>query len=155
MKRLLVLLLSLLAFSSINAQVSTQLDGTGSYVSGGNGSGKIVSYSWVLQANPPAAVTIINSDKAVSTVTFTQKGDYYFLLTVTDNNGINSSAIDTVTVFAGQVPHAKATNSHVYLSLPNSTFNYEKGFNRSFIDNHTKLFFFEEAANKQGYYGLS
>lgn len=154
MKKVFIIILSFLAFSSINAQVSTTLDGTGSYVTGGDGTGSIVSYSWTIQGTPPAAVILANASQPMSKATFTQKGDYYLLLTVTDNKGAKSSAVDTVTIFAGQVPHAKATNSHIYLSLPgNSTFNYEKYYNRSIIDNRSKLFFIE-GAKKNRFNGI-
>lgn len=93
---------------------SITLNGVGT---GQNGA-TIVSYSWV-KSSGPAGGTIGNASSASTTVTSLVQGVYVFALTVTDNNGLSSTASVTVTVNAAaiQPPVANAGNSQV-ISLP-------------------------------------
>jgi hypothetical protein len=55
--------------------------------------GDVLSYAWVRTAGPASAV-ITNASLAVTTVTFTEAGNYTFRLTVDDNSG-QTNATDT------------------------------------------------------------
>ncbi|XP_075682680.1 dyslexia-associated protein KIAA0319 homolog isoform X2 [Rhinoderma darwinii] len=81
----------------------------------------IVSYKWE-NISGPSAVTIQDSDKPVAVVSNLQLGTYYFQLTVKDYQGLESSAVLSVTVKEGKnsPPKANAGGTHV-LVLPNSS----------------------------------
>ncbi len=64
------------------------LNGSASYAVGG---ATIVSYAWA-QVSGPSNVLINNKTSPVSAPIKVQPGDYIFQLTVTDNNGLSSSA---------------------------------------------------------------
>jgi predicted esterase len=71
---------------------STQLDGSRS----SDADGTIVSYNWVKVSGP--GVTITNSDRATPGIVGVEEGEYVFRLTVTDNDGAESSDEVRVTV---------------------------------------------------------
>ncbi|XP_044151462.1 dyslexia-associated protein KIAA0319 homolog [Bufo gargarizans] len=95
---------------------STTLDGSKSSDDHG-----IVSYKWE-KISGPSAVTIQDSDKPVAVVSNLQLGTYHFHLTVIDHEGLESSAVLSVTVKEGKnsPPKANAGGTHV-LVLPNSS----------------------------------
>nr|WP_295865987.1 PKD domain-containing protein [uncultured Chitinophaga sp.] len=75
------------------------LDGTASY----DPDGTIVKYSWE-QVTGPAEANIAGASAAKATATGLIKGVYTFRLTVTDNEGLTSAAIKTVTVVDPDIP---------------------------------------------------
>ncbi|XP_073422232.1 dyslexia-associated protein KIAA0319 homolog [Dendrobates tinctorius] len=81
----------------------------------------IVSYKWE-NISGPSVVTIQESDKPVAVVSNLEIGTYHFRLTVKDHQGLESSAVLTLTVKEGQnnPPKANAGGTHV-LVLPNSS----------------------------------
>ncbi|KAM4027057.1 dyslexia-associated protein KIAA0319 homolog [Anomaloglossus baeobatrachus] len=81
----------------------------------------IVSYKWE-NISGPSVVTIQESDKPVAVVSNLQIGTYHFRLTVKDHQGLESSAVLSVTVKEGRnnPPKANAGGTHV-LVLPNSS----------------------------------
>ncbi|XP_056377269.1 dyslexia-associated protein KIAA0319 homolog isoform X2 [Hyla sarda] len=93
---------------------STTLDGSKSSDDHG-----IVFYKWE-EISGPSAVTIQDSDKPVAVVTNLQLGTYHFRLTVKDHQGLESSAVLSITVKEGKnsPPKANAGGTHV-LVLPN------------------------------------
>ncbi|RYE18109.1 MAG: T9SS type A sorting domain-containing protein, partial [Sphingobacteriales bacterium] len=70
--------------------------------SGIDSDGTITAYSWSKIAGP-AAGTISNAGAAVTTVTGLTQGNYYFALTVTDNDG--ATAKDSVLVVVNPAPN--------------------------------------------------
>ncbi|XP_066435529.1 dyslexia-associated protein KIAA0319 homolog [Eleutherodactylus coqui] len=81
----------------------------------------IVAYKWE-NISGPSAVTIQDSDEPVAVVSNLQLGTYHFRLTVKDHQGLESSAVLSVTVIEGKnsPPKANAGGKHV-LVLPNSS----------------------------------
>lgn len=98
MKKLIFLLISMLAFVAVEAQSATVTLSASAIISGGDGTGKIASAVWSVQGTPPAPVTIVNQgmvgDSAKATATFTKAGTYYLVLTAKDN--LNNVATGTV-----------------------------------------------------------
>ncbi|HZL09950.1 MAG TPA: PKD domain-containing protein [Prolixibacteraceae bacterium] len=74
-------------------QFTVQLDGSGST----DPDGSIKSFLWTLSSGP-TSVTIVSPDSSISTVEFSQPGNYNFTLTVTDDRGKTDSATTPVTV---------------------------------------------------------
>ena len=129
MKKFLFILIAILCSFIIKAQtVSVQLNGSGSYDSDGT----IVAYNWTIFGAPPGSSNISSPTSSITNITgLGVVGNYYYQLKVTDNQGGIGTAIDTVTVGpANQVPHARTTNSHIYIQL--TSFN---GSRR--VDNNT------------------
>ncbi|KAM3928442.1 dyslexia-associated protein KIAA0319 homolog [Leptodactylus fuscus] len=95
---------------------STTLDGSKSRDDHG-----IVSYKWQ-NVSGPSPVTIQDSDKPVAIVSNLHLGAYRFRLTVKDHQGLESSAVLSITVKEGKnsPPKANAGGSHV-LVLPNNS----------------------------------
>jgi hypothetical protein len=95
MKHLFFLLLTFISLSAFSQSAIAPLDASGSGVTGGDGTGKIVSAVWTVQ-NPPATVTYYSdaagtqagTNQALKTYAkITAAGTYNFTLTVTDNLG--------------------------------------------------------------------
>ncbi|KAG8571510.1 hypothetical protein GDO81_011674 [Engystomops pustulosus] len=95
---------------------STPLDGSKSRDDHG-----IVSYKWE-NISGPSAVTIQDSDKPVAIASNLQPGIYHFRLTVKDHQGLEGSAVLSVTVKEGKnsPPKANAGGTH-HLVLPSSS----------------------------------
>lgn len=110
MKKLLSILLFLGIVFTANAQSATvTLDASGSGVSGGRGTGKIVSSKWVLEAGAPASVTYVDAtgkagtDAALKTYAVISKaGTYNFDLTITDDLGNSVSGTMQVVAYGEQ-----------------------------------------------------
>lgn len=129
MKKILFILITVLCSFAIKAQtVSVQLDGSGSYDSDGT----IVAYNWTIFGTPPGSSNISSPNSSITNITgLGIVGNYYYQLKVTDNQGATGTSIDTVTVGpANQAPHARTTNSHIYVQL--TSFNESRK-----VDNNT------------------
>lgn len=108
MKKLLTIILFAAISFAANAQTATvTLDASGSGVSGGDGTGKIVSANWTVQGTPPAAVTFSAPTALVTSVTVTKDGTYDFLLTVTDNLNQVTTGVIELDVFKQQIINIK------------------------------------------------
>lgn len=118
MKR--ILLVSLFALMSILATAQTgtaTLDASGSTISGGDGTGKIVSYAWVLQGSAAAPVVYVNPNSAKTDVTFTTAGQYTFAVTEKDNLGNVATGTVIVDVYNKQSIIVNVANSHIQVIL--------------------------------------
>ena len=93
---------------------SASLDGTKS----SDADGTIVSYNWTEMLGVSTA-TIINGNTATPQVSNLVAGNYYFQLTVTDNNGATSKATVKVTVIAAaNIPPVANAGSYQVITLP-------------------------------------
>jgi hypothetical protein len=100
-----VFFISLFALITVfaNAQSGTgNLDASNSTIIGGDGTGKIISATWVAQGTPPAPVVIANASAISTTVTVTKPGTYTFLVTLKDNLGNVATATVTKEAFYQQ-----------------------------------------------------
>ncbi|WKX99232.1 hypothetical protein Q1695_014258 [Nippostrongylus brasiliensis] len=78
--------------------------------------GSIVSYKWTQIAGPNNA-SFVNGDKAKATVSNLVEGLYHFVLTVTDDGGLNGTASAFIAVerSKNEPPVARASNVTVHL----------------------------------------
>jgi ribosomal protein L14 len=103
---------------TITLPISTvTLSGSGTGTNGAN----IVGYSWT-KTSGPAGGTITAPGSTSTTVTGLVQGTYVFTLTVTDNNGLSSSANVTITVnpLVNLAPVANA-GSNATITLPTNS----------------------------------
>ena len=108
-----VLFISLFALMSIfaNAQTGTGTLTATSSVSGGDGTGSIVSTSWAVQGTPPAPVTIATPNAATTTFTVSAPGVYTFVATVKDNLGNIATATWIATAYLQQSVNVDVSKS--------------------------------------------
>ncbi|MBX3255048.1 MAG: T9SS type A sorting domain-containing protein [Chitinophagaceae bacterium] len=92
------------------------LDGSSSVA----GSGNISGYSWI-KVSGPAAGVITDADKATTTVTGLAEGIYKFELTVTDENGLFSTAVVTITVNPAPLPPVANAGTAKTITLPENS----------------------------------
>lgn len=111
MRKLLSILILFFPFT-IQAQVSDTLTAAGSTVTGGDGTGYIASYSWTTIGTPPASVVYSNPSGITTKATFSVSGDYYTLLTLTDNLGNHATTIDTTTYLSKQAVFARTSKCY-------------------------------------------
>ncbi|MCO5240357.1 MAG: PKD domain-containing protein [Chitinophagaceae bacterium] len=83
-------------------------------------SGTINSYAWS-KVSGPAAGNIITPDNAVTTIDGLSEGVYQFELKVTDNNGLSTTSIVTVTVSTTLTPPVADAGAAQTLTLPVNT----------------------------------
>jgi hypothetical protein len=110
MKKLFSILLSAVISFAANAQtaVIVPLDATGSGVSGGDGTGKIVSATWAGVDLPAPAPFVDSTGKAgtnqglVTYVAINKVGTYNFELTIKDNRGTVTKGTMQVIAKEGQ-----------------------------------------------------
>lgn len=98
MKKLIsILIFAAIAFTTNAQSAIVPLDASGSVVTGGDGTGKIVSASWAATTSP-YAISFTDSSGNTGTnqglktyVKITKGGTYVMTLTVTDNLGNNTT----------------------------------------------------------------
>lgn len=114
MKHFIILLFAMIVAFASNAQTGTgTLDETGITVTGGDGTGQIVSTVWTVQGTPPAPVTFSAPNAVKTDVTVTKSGDYTFLFTAKDNLGNVATTTWTAHVYDKQVIIIDASKSRV------------------------------------------
>lgn len=105
------------AAQTVNLPVTNiRLDGSKSY----DPDGSITGYAWSLVTGSGAVITSPNSSS--TTVTGLTKGTFIFKLTVTDNNNVTASVLDTVQVnAAGNLPPVANAGADQTVILPSTT----------------------------------
>lgn len=90
-------------------------------------SGNIISYSWV-QASGPSAADIDNDSAPTTTVTGLQEGQYVFILTIKDDNGITDAKRVKIIVAAEGNPFAIANaGAEQTIVIPDNTATLDGG----------------------------
>jgi hypothetical protein len=105
MKQLLFIFLLVAASFAVKAQSGTgTIDATNDVtINGGPIGGHIVSAAWTVQGTPPAAITISAANNLKTDVTVTKEGNYFLLLTVTDEIGTIGTGVYQVIAQAKRV----------------------------------------------------
>lgn len=117
MKKLLFSIIFIATFFVAKAQSGTgTIDATPLVtITGGDGTGTVVSALWSIQGTPPGTVVLSAANNLKTNVTVTAIGTYNLLLTVKDNLGNTATGVFIVNAYFSQGINIKVTVTQIII----------------------------------------